>query len=157
VCCCHAHTLLPNWHCPTPTPPYPTPKQFLAYEHALAALRASGWHGAADTEALVAGAAAGVVGKLAMYPLDTVKKRLQVGGMQRSAAYGVTANYAGAVEALVRIAREEGVIAGWYKGTVPSLWKAAAGAALTFWGNEAATRLLARYPAFTAAARADVV
>lgn len=113
-------------------------------------LHAAGWRGAVDTESLVAGAVAGVVGKAATYPLDTVKKRLQVGGMQRSQAYGVTANYSGAVDALVRMAREEGVLAGWYKGTVPSLWKAALGAALTFWGNEAATTLLARHGAFAA-------
>lgn len=96
----------------------------------------------AHLRSVVAGATAGMVAKLATHPLDTVKKRLQVRGMGRAAVYGETREYAGTLDALVRIAREEGVLHGWYKGTVPSLLKAGLGAAITFASYEAALRAL---------------
>jgi hypothetical protein len=93
---------------------------------------------------LLAGGIAGTAGKLATYPLDTVKKRLQVAGMARAPVYGAAiVPYAGTLDALRRIAAEEGVLRGWYKGTAPSLVKAGGGAALMFWSYDAAARALA--------------
>lgn len=102
----------------------------------------------ADVRSLLAGALAGIIGKFVVYPLDTVKKRLQMSGVARPAAYGPQETYTGAWDALVKIARKEGVVRGWYKGTVPSIMKAAMGAALTFWSYDAATRLLEQYECF---------
>jgi len=102
----------------------------------------------ADMRSLLAGALAGIIGKFVVYPLDTVKKRLQMSGVARPAAYGPQETYTGAWDALVKIARKEGIVRGWYKGTVPSIMKAAMGAALTFWSYDAATRTLERYQCF---------
>ena len=98
----------------------------------------------AQVRSLTSGAAAGVIGKLAVYPLDTVKRRLQVQGMTRSSSYGATKTYRGTLHALASIAREEGPIAGWYKGTVPAVLKSAVGAAVTFWSYEATLSALRR-------------
>lgn len=99
--------------------------------------------GEAQARSLACGALAGVLGKLAVYPLDTVKRRMQVQGMARSAAYGAPTAYAGTLDALATIAREEGVIGGWYKGTVPALLKSAVSVAVTFWAYEGTLALLA--------------
>jgi solute carrier family 25 (mitochondrial thiamine pyrophosphate transporter), member 19 len=98
--------------------------------------------GGDQLKSLVCGAAAGTLGKLFVYPLDTVKKRLQTGGMQRAAVYGRSVVYRGTWDALTRIAREEGVVRGLFKGTAPSLLKAGAAAALTFWSYESAAEWL---------------
>lgn len=150
----------------------------------------------------VGGAAAGAAGKLAVYPLDTVKKRLQTAHMLRpgadsaagsaaaaTARAGSTASvaaaaaaalprslppqYRGVLDALVKIAREERAVLRaahiaaadaqppraslprrlfrwfpwpWFKGLSPSLLKSGAGAALTFWSYEAASRSLRGFP-----------
>lgn len=102
-------------------------------------------HGAdAQMKSLICGGIGGTAGKLAVYPLDTVKKRLQVQGMVRDARYGAMRSYDGIWHALVTIAREEGVVRGWYKGTAPSVIKAAAAAGLTFWSYESAASWLRR-------------
>jgi hypothetical protein len=156
---------------PLPPSPAPS-LQFLAYERCKAAydgLVLPGWRrlaagvggastsatatpplppplalspGEAQARSLACGALAGVVGKLAVYPLDTVKRRLQVQGMARSHAYGAPAHYAGTLDALVTIAREEGVVGGWYKGTTPALLKSAVSVAVTFWAYEGTLALL---------------
>lgn len=158
----------------------------------------------------VGGAAAGAAGKLAVYPLDTVKKRLQTAHMLRPAAdlaatdaasaaasaarAGPTSaaaasacvssaagalprslppQYSGVLDALLKIAREEREVLRaahiaaadaqppraslprrlfrwfpwpWFKGLSPSLLKSGAGAALTFWSYEAASRTLRGFP-----------
>jgi Mitochondrial carrier protein len=149
------------------------------------------------------GGIAGAVSKFAVYPLDTVKKRLQTQEMSRASYFGrrPNAKYNGVWDALWKIAREDRaeqllksapaapatatataevgasgpggatITAGshsshrpapfyyrapllrhlflsswfpfaWFKGLSPSLIKAAAGAALTFWSYEAASRAL---------------
>lgn len=102
--------------------------------------------------ALACGALGGTLAKLAVYPLDTVKKRAQVRGMARPAQLGAPLPaYASSAHALAHIARSEGVLRGWYKGTAPSLLKAGASAGLTFWTKEAAGGVLvhARAPWLT--------
>lgn len=157
----------------------------------------------------VGGAAAGAAGKLAVYPLDTVKKRLQTAHMLRpqaaetvhaAAGAGTAASvraaaaatlaaasssssvhaprsvppqYSSVLDALIKIAREEREVLRaahiaasegqppraslprrlfrwfpwpWFKGLSPSLLKSGAGAALTFWSYEAASRTLRGVP-----------
>jgi hypothetical protein len=62
---------------------------------------------------LLSGATAGLLGKLAVYPLDTVKKRLQV---QPGAHASAKHHYKGTLHAMRTIAVEEGVIRGLYRG-----------------------------------------
>lgn len=98
----------------------------------------------AQLRSAFAGAMGGTLGKLAVYPLDTVKKRLQVGGMQRAERYARTRVYNGALHALMSIAREEGIVHGLYRGTLPSLAKASAAASLSFWSYELVLRTLVK-------------
>lgn len=86
------------------------------------------------TQAFLCGLAAGTLSKLGTHPLDVVKKRFQVAGLQRSTRYGerVTLSTAASLQRCIQeIARKEG-LAGFYKGTLPSLLKAAPSAAVTF-------------------------
>lgn len=80
------------------------------------------------------GLAAGTAAKLATHPLDVAKKRYQVAGLARSAAYGARVPAAAARAslwaALVAIAQREGW-RGLYKGAAPSVLKAAPQAAVT--------------------------
>lgn len=80
------------------------------------------------------GFAAGMVAKVATNPLDVVKKRFQVEGLERHPKYGARVDenaYKGMWHALRRIFQEEG-LAGLYKGVVPSVIKAAPASAVTF-------------------------
>ena len=96
---------------------------------------------------LACGALAGTLGKLVVYPLDTVKKRLQVRGMRRDGGYGAAPReYTGTADALLAIAREEGVASGWFKGIGPSLLKAGLAAAATFFFYEASADVLREQP-----------
>ena len=66
--------------------------------------------------------------KIIVYPLDVVKKRLQVQGFESARhKFGATQQYSGFVSCLVRVARGEGA-RGLYKGLNPGLLKAAVGA-----------------------------
>lgn len=78
-----------------------------------------------------AGAVAGLLSKLAVYPLDTVKKRMQMRQVPRCASYGVVPHYASSVACLQAIVRYEG-LRGLYKGTGPSLVKAVVTHSATF-------------------------
>jgi len=82
------------------------------------------------------GLASGFIAKFATHPLDVVKKRYQVAGLQRSAKYGKgfavqEVAVLGIFNLLARTFREEGV-RGLYKGVTPSLLKSAPSAAITF-------------------------
>eukprot|EP00026_Physarum_polycephalum_P012989 Phypoly_transcript_13344.p1 GENE.Phypoly_transcript_13344~~Phypoly_transcript_13344.p1 ORF type:complete len:325 (+),score=41.10 Phypoly_transcript_13344:95-1069(+) len=77
------------------------------------------------------GALAGVAAKLGVMPLDTIKKRMQMSGVARDVRYGEMLEYKNTFHCIATIAKREG-IRGFYKGTVPSLYKAAPSAALTF-------------------------
>ncbi|KAG2787444.1 hypothetical protein JG687_00008049 [Phytophthora cactorum] len=77
------------------------------------------------------GAVAGLVSKLAVYPLDTVKKRMQMRHVPRCATYGVIPMYSSSWSCFLDVLRREGV-RGLYKGTVPSLLKSVVAASTTF-------------------------
>ncbi|KAF8017240.1 hypothetical protein BT93_H2433 [Corymbia citriodora subsp. variegata] len=80
------------------------------------------------------GLAAGTCAKLVCHPLDVVKKRFQIEGLQRHPRYGARvepSTYRNMFDALNRIPRLEGW-SGLYKGIVPSTVKAAPAGAVTF-------------------------
>ena len=84
-----------------------------------------------------AGVVASVLAKTAVFPLDLVRKRIQVQGPTRSRyVHRNIPEYAGgAIGALRAIARAEGV-RGLYRGLTVSLLKAAPGSAVTVWTYE---------------------
>jgi len=80
------------------------------------------------------GLAAGTCAKLVCHPLDVVKKRFQIEGLQRHPRYGARVEhraYRNMPDAMQRIFRLEGW-AGLYKGIIPSTVKAAPAGAVTF-------------------------
>ncbi|PPR98491.1 hypothetical protein GOBAR_AA22172 [Gossypium barbadense] len=82
----------------------------------------------------ICGLAAGTCAKLVCHPLDVVKKRFQIEGLQRHPKYGARVEqraYRNLFDALHRILKSEGWH-GLYKGIVPSTIKAAPAGAVTF-------------------------
>lgn len=80
------------------------------------------------------GLAAGTCAKAVCHPLDVVKKRFQIEGLQRHPKYGARVDshgYKNMYHALQQILRTEGW-AGLYKGIFPSLVKSAPAGAVTF-------------------------
>ncbi|XP_077225057.1 mitochondrial thiamine diphosphate carrier 2-like [Tasmannia lanceolata] len=80
------------------------------------------------------GLAAGTCAKAVCHPLDVVKKRFQIEGLQRHPKYGARVEhlaYKNMHDALRRILQMEGWH-GLYKGIVPSIIKAAPAGAVTF-------------------------
>lgn len=81
---------------------------------------------------LTSGAVSGIFAKSLIYPLDSIKKRLQVQGFEEARKeFGKTRVYAGVVDCTIKIVREE-TFFGLYKGFLPSIYKAAAVTALNF-------------------------
>lgn len=78
----------------------------------------------------MAGAVAGASSKLLVYPLDTVKKRLQVQAYYNMAE-AESNNYKGMMDCLTRIVREEGATS-LYRGLVPSMLKNTIATSLSF-------------------------
>ncbi len=110
-------------------------KTITAYEYLMARVRVSSADKGASSSSIPASIATGCVGamsgglsKLAVYPMDTVKKRLQ-----RQAFYGPqgAATYKGALYCTLAIARDEGARA-LYRGLLPTVIKSMAGTGLTF-------------------------
>jgi len=91
---------------------------------------------------LSCGGLAGVCAKLLVYPLDTVKKRLQISGWTGRQGLGDTYRYQGAVNCLGTILKIEGV-RGLFKGLSPALLKSAASSSVHFWLYEHICYLLA--------------
>lgn len=87
------------------------------------------------------GAVAGLLSKLVVYPMDTVKKRMQLRSVPRCASYGVIPHYETSWACAVDILQREGVL-GLYKGTLPSLAKSVVTHSTTFATYEAALVLL---------------
>lgn len=89
-----------------------------------------------------AGIVASVVAKTAVFPLDLVRKRIQVQGPTRSKyVYNDIPVYTSAVRGLRSIYRTEG-LRGLYKGLPISLVKAAPASAITLWTYERSLKLL---------------
>ncbi|KAK3107142.1 hypothetical protein FSP39_008025 [Pinctada imbricata] len=85
------------------------------------------------SESVVCGFSAGVVSKTIIYPLDVIKKRLQVQGFKEEARaeFGVVRTYTGLRHCFTSIVKEEGIL-GLYKGLSPSLLKSGIVAASNF-------------------------
>jgi solute carrier family 25 (mitochondrial thiamine pyrophosphate transporter), member 19 len=89
-----------------------------------------------------AGIIASVVSKTVVFPLDLVRKRIQVQGPTRGRyIHKNIPEYSGTVRALRMIARAEGV-RGLYRGLTVSLVKAAPGSAVTVWTYERVLKFL---------------
>jgi solute carrier family 25 thiamine pyrophosphate transporter 19 len=113
---------------------------FACYEALKPALAGSGlplaWMGSADG---AAGMLASLMSKTAVYPLDTVRKRLQVQGPSRARyVHRNIPEYTSGVFGTARaIVVKEGV-RGMYRGLVVALAKAAPASAVTMWTFERA-------------------
>jgi solute carrier family 25 thiamine pyrophosphate transporter 19 len=93
-----------------------------------------------DSGAAVAGTVASILAKTGTFPLDLVRKRIQVQGPTRARyVHKNIPEYGGAVRALRTILRQEGV-RGLYRGLTVSLVKAAPASAVTMWTYERALR-----------------
>jgi solute carrier family 25 thiamine pyrophosphate transporter 19 len=91
-----------------------------------------------------AGVLASVFAKTAVFPLDLVRKRLQVQGPTRSRyVHRNIPEYRGVLRTLQMILRKEG-IRGAYRGLTVSLVKAAPASAVTMWTYERVLHLLMR-------------
>ncbi|KAL9988345.1 hypothetical protein ACROYT_G002780 [Oculina patagonica] len=83
-------------------------------------------------ESLACGALSGIVSKGIIYPLDMVKKRLQVQGFHEARqTFGEVRRYSGMLDCFRVILREEGS-AGFFKGLAPSTIKAGLSVAIIF-------------------------
>jgi solute carrier family 25 thiamine pyrophosphate transporter 19 len=97
------------------------------------------WMGSADG---IAGILASIVSKTAVYPLDTVRKRLQVQGPSRSRyVHGNIPEYSGITGTLKLILKREG-LRGMYRGLTVALVKAAPTSAITIWTFERAMNVI---------------
>jgi solute carrier family 25 (mitochondrial thiamine pyrophosphate transporter), member 19 len=91
-----------------------------------------------------AGVLASIFAKTAVFPLDLVRKRLQVQGPTRSRyVHRNIPEYRGVVRTLQMILRKEGV-RGAYRGLTVSLVKAAPASAVTMWTYERVLHILMR-------------
>jgi len=92
------------------------------------------WMGSADG---TSGVMASVIAKTAVYPLDTVRKRLQVQGPNRSRYVhrNIPEYTDGVVGTIKKILKREG-IRGMYRGLTVALLKAAPTSAITVWTFE---------------------
>jgi len=91
---------------------------------------------------LSCGALAGLCSKMSIYPLDTLKKRLQISGWEGRKGLGNTLTYQGTLHCLKDIVKREGTL-GLYKGMGPALIKAAVASSLNFWLYEHICYILA--------------
>ncbi|KAI1312406.1 mitochondrial dicarboxylate carrier protein [Xylaria venustula] len=92
-----------------------------------------------------AGVLASVVAKTGVFPLDLVRKRIQVQGPTRSRyVHRNIPEYAGTVQTIRQILTQEGV-RGLYRGLTVSLMKAAPASAVTMWTYERVLNLLIGY------------
>ena len=94
---------------------------------------------------MVCGAWAGLGAKMAIYPLDLLKKRLQIQGFQLGRSkFGRTDTYNGLVHCMKIVSQKEGIFA-FYKGLSPSLLKAAVSVSFHFLSYEWCCHLLIAY------------
>lgn len=109
---------------------------------ALADVMPSAARGSSDA---MAGAIAAVAAKTVVFPLDLVRKRIQVQGPTRSRYVhkNIPVYDGGVVRTLQTILRQEGV-RGLYRGLTVSLLKAAPASTITVWTYERVLHLLIR-------------
>lgn len=89
-----------------------------------------------------AGVVASVLAKTGVFPLDLVRKRLQVQGPTRTRyVHRNIPEYSGVVRSIAMILRTQGV-RGLYRGLTVSLFKAAPASAVTMWTYEHVLRYL---------------
>lgn len=85
----------------------------------------------------LSGSAAGAFAKICVYPLDVLKKRMQIMGFEEARRqFGKVVVYENAWKCIIGITREEGLKA-WFKGLWPSLLKGAASSGAIFVSYEA--------------------
>lgn len=89
-------------------------------------------------ESMAVGALSGTASKFMTLPLDNAKKLMQVEG-QFDLSPSSTSRYRGVTHVLQNVWRRDG-LRGWFRGTAPSLAKAAPNSAITFAVYEACTR-----------------
>jgi solute carrier family 25 (mitochondrial thiamine pyrophosphate transporter), member 19 len=107
---------------------------FVTYEQLRIAL--DGFHMPWGSGDATAGVIASVMSKTAIFPLDLVRKRIQIQGPTRGRyIYGDMTEYKSALGALRTIVRAEG-FRGLFKGLPISLIKAAPASAVTVWTYE---------------------
>ncbi|KAJ5183887.1 Mitochondrial thiamine pyrophosphate carrier 1 [Penicillium capsulatum] len=89
-----------------------------------------------------AGVVASVLAKTGVFPLDLVRKRLQVQGPTRTRyVHRNIPEYNGVIRSIASIFRAQGV-RGLYRGLTVSLFKAAPASAVTMWTYERALKLI---------------
>lgn len=86
------------------------------------------------TSGMVCGSLAGLCAKIAIYPLDLAKKRLQIQGFERK-MFGQNFKCDGLIDCIRKTCKFEGLL-GLYKGLSPSLIKAVITSALHFGSYE---------------------
>ncbi|XP_050718513.1 mitochondrial thiamine pyrophosphate carrier-like [Eriocheir sinensis] len=92
----------------------------------------------------VSGTAAGACAKLCVYPLDVLKKRLQIRGFEDARQhFGKVVVYRSPWSCVVQVTREEGVLA-WYKGLWPAMIKSGIAGGVIFLAFETICALLAQ-------------
>lgn len=111
---------------------------FASYEGLKPVLANSGIWMPFGTSDAAAGVIASVLSKTAVYPLDTIRKRLQVQGPMRSRyVHRNIPVYSGVLSTISHIWKREGS-RGLYRGLPVSLLKAAPASAVTMWTYERA-------------------
>ncbi|KAL3275405.1 hypothetical protein HHI36_020169 [Cryptolaemus montrouzieri] len=96
------------------------------------------------SSSVFAGSAAGFCAKIAVYPFDLVKKRLQISGFNRGKTFGHNFSCNGMMNCIYRIYKKEGYIA-FFKGLNASLVKAVATSALHFSSYEVICETIHKY------------
>lgn len=80
----------------------------------------------------MAGISAGMVAKSIVFPFDLLKKRLQMSGFEEARkSFGTVHKYTGLLQMMRMMWNHEG-LAGFYKGLMPSLLKAAVSSGSAF-------------------------
>lgn len=97
------------------------------------------------TGSIIAGSMAGLGSKLAVYPLDLTRKRMQIQGFQKyRTTFGEQFTCHNMINCTIKTFRKEG-LAGLFKGCVPSMWKAVLTSGINFAVFEAVCDTIAKW------------
>lgn len=84
-------------------------------------------------EKFLCGSMSGFVGKTVVYPLDTIRKRLQIQGFEEGRkSLGATTKYSNMRHCIVTMYRQENGLKAFYKGYIPGMAKAFISSGLYF-------------------------